>query len=174
MAEIDEKTANTEQKPPVVEEKKPDNKAETDEINRLKAALSKANSEAAEWKRNYKATLDEAKQKELEATERRKAELEELEALRNEKRISSYKSKLMEAGVDGATADLMANALPDGVKDDYFTSLKTYNEKQKQAFAASAISNQPGLSVGMPPTAADAKKEEENRYRKYMGLPPIK
>lgn len=180
MAEIDEKSVNsTEQKPQSEvgsspsEPNKAVNKAETDEIYRLKTALSKANSEAASWRKQYEATLDEAKRKEFDAAQQRKAELEELEALRNDKRISTYKTKLMEAGIDGATADLMANALPDGVKEDYFTSLKTYNEKQKQAFAATAISNQPGLSVGLPPTAADAKKEEENRYRKYMGLPPI-
>ena len=95
MAEIDESKVN-EVKPPVVEPKQADNKAD-DENTRLKAALSKANSEAAEWRRKYSATLDEAKRKEMEAEERRKAELEELESLRRDKRINSYKAKLMDA-----------------------------------------------------------------------------
>ena len=173
MAEVDESKV-TEEKPPVVEDKKPDNKAENEEITRLKAALSKANSEAAEWKRTYKATLDEAKQKELETAERRKAEVEELENLRKEKRISTYKARLMEAGIDGATADTMANALPEGVNDSYFTAVKSYNEKQKLAAQTAAISNQPGLSVGMPPTSADAHKDDINRLRKAFGLSPVK
>lgn len=172
MAEVDEKTVTQEQ-PPVVEEKKPDNKAD-EEITRLKAALSKANSEAAEWKRQYKSSLDEAKQKEMDAAEARKAELEELKTLREERRISTYKAKLMDAGYDGATADLMARSLPDGVGDDYFAAQKTFNEAQRRAAKTSAMDNQPGLSVGMPPTSTDAQKAEENKYRKYMGLPPLK
>lgn len=173
MAEIEKVTA-TETTPPVVEEKKPDNKAESEEITRLKTALSRANAEAAEFKRQYKATLDEAKQKEFDLAAQRKAELEELEALRKEKRISSYKAKLMEAGIDAATADTMANALPEGVAESYFTATKTYLEAQKQALEAEKLRNQPGLSVGQPPTSTDAKKDEMNRMRKAFGLTPIK
>lgn len=175
MAEIDEKTVNTEQKPQsevgnsTSEPNKAVNKAETEEITRLKAALSKANSEAAEWKRQYKTTLDEAKQKELDAAEQRKAELEELNALRTERRISGYKAKLMEAGIDGATADLMANALPEGVKDEYFASVKNFNENQRKALDVNALNKQPGLSVGMPPTGA-AKTDLDSQLDKIFGL----
>ena len=175
MAEIDEKTVNTEQKPQSEvgstpsEPNKAVNKAETEEITRLKAALSKANSEAAEWKRQYKTTLDEAKQKELDAAEQRKAELEELNALRTEKRISGYKAKLMEAGIDGATADLMANALPEGVKDEYFASVKNFNENQRKALDVNALNKQPGLSVGMPPSGA-AKTDLDKQLDKIFGL----
>lgn len=174
MAEIDASKVNTEEKPPVVEAQKPDNKADNDENIKLKAALSRANSEAAEWKRKYTATLDEAKKKELETEELRKRELAELEELRKDRRINSYKAKLMEAGIDGATADLMAKSLPEGVSEDYFTATKTFLANQRQAFEAESIKNQPGLSVGLPPTAADAKKEEMNKMRKAFGLPPLK
>lgn len=171
MAEIDESKVKQEEKqPPVVEEKKPDNKAD-EENTRLKAALSRANSEAAEWKRKYSATLDEAKRKELEAEEIRKQELAELEELRKDKRINSYKAKLMEAGIDGAAADLMAKALPDGVAEEYFTATKTFISNQRQAFQTETLKNQPGLSVGLPPTTADARKEELNRMRSAFGLP---
>ena len=175
MAEIDEKTVSTEQKPQSEvgsspsEPNKAVNKAETEEITRLKAALSKANSEAAEWKRQYKTTLDEAKQKEMDAAEQRKAELEELNLLRTEKRVSTYKARLMEAGIDGATADLMANALPDGVKDDYFMAVKNFNVNQRKAMDVSALNNQPGLSVGMPPSGA-AKSDLDKQLDKIFGL----
>ena len=170
MAEIDESKVNAEEKPPVVEPKKADDKAENEEITRLKAALSKANSEAAEWKRTYKATLDEAKQKEMEAEERRKAELAELEMLRTDKRINTYKAKLMEAGVDGATADLMAKALPDGVKDEYFTAVKTFNGNQRLAAETAALNKQPTLSVGTPPSGTAVKSEEDKKYDRWWGL----
>lgn len=169
MAEIDEKTVSTEQKPPVVEDKKPDNKAETEEITRLKAALSKANSEAAEFRRALRERQTEQERKEAELAEQRKAELEELNLLRTEKRVSTYKARLMEAGIDGATADLMANALPDGVKDDYFTAVKTFNVNQRKAMDVSALNNQPGLSVGMPPSGA-AKSDLDKQLDKIFGL----
>lgn len=169
MAEIDESKVN-EVKPPVVEPKQADNKAENEEITRLKAALSKVNSECAEWKRQYKATLDEAKQKELDAEERRKAELAELEDLRKDRRINRYKAKLMDAGVDGATADLMANALPDGVGEEYFAAVKTFNGNQRQAIETASLNKQPPLSVGTPPSGASVKTEEDKKYDKWFGL----
>jgi len=170
MAEIDEaKAVSKEPTPPVVEPPKADSKAESDEVVRLKAALSKANSEAAEWKRQYKTTLDEAKQKEMDAAEQRKAELEELNALRTEKRISTHKAKLMEAGIDGETANLMAVSLPDGVKDEFFAAIKTFNENQRKALDVSALNKQPGLSVGMPPSGA-AKSELDKQLDKIFGL----
>lgn len=157
----------TEPTPPVVEVKKPDDKAVNEEIAKLKAALSKANSDAADWKRQYKATLDEHKQKELEAAEARKAELAELEQLRTEKRISSYKAKLMEAGIDAETAATMANSLPEGVADGYFEATKAFLTNQRKAFDAEALGKQPGLSVGMPPSP---KNTEDDKYDKWFGL----
>lgn len=174
MADIDESKVNTEAKPPVAEPVKADDKAESEETIRLKNALSRANTEAAKWRKQYEATLDEAKKKELMAAEQREAELAELEMLRKEKRISSYKAKLMEAGVDAATADVMSNALPDGVSEAYFTATKTFLEAQRQAYEAEKLRNQPGLSVGQPPTSTDAKRDEMNRMRKAFGLAPIK
>ena len=166
MAEIDESKVNeTQEAPPAVEEeKKPDGKAD-EELTRLKAALSKANSEAAEWKRQYKATLDEAKAKALEAEEARKAEMEELLALRKDRR----KAKLLEAGYDGATADLMALALPDGVSDELFTALKTFNTNQRKAADVASLNNQPGLSVGLPPSGA-GKSDLDAKLDKIFGL----
>lgn len=175
MAEIDEKTVNTEQKPQSEvgsspsEPNKAVNKAETEEITRLKAALSRANSEASEYKKALREKQTEQERKEAELAEQRKAELEELNALRTEKRISGYKAKLMEAGIDGATADLMANALPEGVKDEYFASVKNFNENQRKALDVNALNKQPGLSVGMPPSGA-AKTDLDKQLDKIFGL----
>ncbi len=141
-----------------------------DEITRLKEALSRANSSAADWKRQYKATLDEAKQKEMEAEERRKAELAELESLRTDKRINTYKARLMEAGVDGATADLMAKALPEGVGDEYFTATKTFLSNQRLELETAALKKQPPLSVGTPPSGGSIKSEEDKKYDRWFGL----
>ena len=149
------------------EEKQP---TENAEILKLKAALSKANSEAAEWKKALREKQTEQERKEAELAEQRKLELEELESLRKEKRISGYKAKLMEAGVDHATADLMANALPDGVADEYFAAVKTFNSSQRQAIETETLNKQPKLSVGTPPTGASLRTEEDAKYDRWWGL----
>ena len=152
----------------------PEKEALKAELEKLKKALSKSNSEAADNKRKYLDSLDEAQRKEAERAEKeaaREARIAELEA---RERVSTYKSKLMEAGFDGSTADLMAKALPDGVGDEYFAAQKAFNESQRRASDAAAMDRQPGLSVGMPPTSADAKKAEDNKLRGYFGLKPLK
>ena len=146
------------------------------EIERLKAenekqrkSISNANSDAADWKRKYTATLDEAKQKELALEEERKKEREELEALRRDKRVSVYKDKLLEATIDPVSADAMAKALPDGVSDDYFATLKSVLSNQRQAVEAAALNKQPTLSVGMPPTGVQ-KTELDKKFDAAFGL----
>ena len=166
MAEEIKTTETVASEPPKAEAPAP---AENPEIVKLRNALSRANSEAAQWKRQYTETLDAQKQKELEEAEQRKKELEELEALRKDKRISTYKNRLMDTGVDPASADIMANALPDGVSDDYFATLKTYLETQRKAADTAALNNQPKLSVGMPPTGAQ-RTEEDMKLDKIFGL----
>lgn len=179
MEKIDEnKAVVQEAEPPKTPEaeKLPENA----EIARLKAALSKANSEAAankraaeEWKQQLREKQSEAERAEAERLEReklREARIAELEA---KDRISTYKDKLMEAGIDAAAADLMARSLPEGVKDDYFAAVKTFNTAQREAIETAALNKQPGLSVGMPPTAEQAQKDELNKLRGYAGLPPL-
>lgn len=179
MAENTEPKVGTETTPPVNEKKTSvDYEAEMKklqaEIEKLKSTLSDRNSDVANWKRRYNENVDAQKQAEIAAKEKAEKEAEELEMLRKNFRITGYKSKLMEAGVDSATADLMANALPEGVSDEYFTATKNFLSNQRQAIEAETLKKQPGLSVGMPPTAADAEKERQNKLRHYMGLPPLK
>lgn len=151
----------------------PKTEPESPEIAKLKAALSRANSEAAEWRRKLNEKQTEQERAEMERAEREKerdARLAELEA---KDRINTYTDKLMAAGYDTAIAKQMASALPDGVSDDYFAAQKSFIESQRQALEAASLKNQPGLSVGMPPTAEQAKKAEMNKLRGYAGLPPL-
>lgn len=179
MAENTEPKVGTETTLPVDEKKTSvDYEAEMKklqaEIEKLKSTLSDRNSDVANWKRRYNENVDAQKQAEIAAKEKAEKEAEELEMLRKNFRITGYKSKLMEAGVDSATADLMANALPEGVGDEYFTATKNFLSNQRQVIEAETLKKQPGLSVGMPPAATDARKEELNKMRKAFGLPLIK
>lgn len=146
-------------------------KNETDE--KLKAALSKANGEAAEWKRKYRETQTEQERQAAEAAEEMAKVKAENAEWRAKERVSSYANKLMSAGVDADTADLMAKSLPEGVSDDYFTAYKSFMENTRKEIESAALSKQPGLSVGAPPTAKQAEADEMNKLRRYAGLKPI-
>lgn len=141
------------------------------DVTRLKTSLSKANSEAAEYKRLLREKQTEAERAEAERAEKDREREELLKSLLEEKRVSTYKSQLMAAGVDPDTADLMAKSLPEGVADEYFLATKSFLDNQRQKLLTESINKQPGLSVGTPPTAAQAEREEENLLRKRMGLP---
>lgn len=141
------------------------------DVTKLKTSLSKANSEAAEYKRLLREKQTEAERAEADRAEREKALQDELASYRDKERISSYKAQLMSAGVDSETADLMAKSLPEGVSDEYFLATKSFLDNQRQKLLTESINKQPGLSVGTPPTAAQAEREEENLLRKHMGLP---
>lgn len=143
---------------------------DTTEINKLKASLSKANAEAADWKRQLREKQSEQERAEAERAEASKKLQEEVESYRKRERISTYKAKLMEAGVPAEMADTMANALPDGVADDYFATTKQVLETQKQAIRAEALNKQPGLSVGVPPTSQTAAEAEAVQLRRWIGL----
>ena len=149
-----------------------DNQADSTDLNKLKTALSKSNSEAAEYKRLLREKQTEAERAEAERAEKDKERDELLNTLLAEKRFSTYKANLMEAGYDADTAEVMAKNLPDGVTDEYFAAQKAFLENQKQALLSEALNKQPGLSVGTPPTAAQAQKDEENKLRHYFGLNP--
>lgn len=141
------------------------------DVTKLKTSLSKANSEAAEYKRLLREKQTEAERAEADRAEREKALQDELASYRDKERFSSYKSRLMAAGVDPENADLMAKSLPEGVADEYFLATKSFLDNQRQKLLTESINKQPGLSVGTPPTAAQAEREEENLLRKRMGLP---
>lgn len=148
------------------------------EKDKLKQAISSSNSdaskrkkEAQEWQEKYKSTLDEQKRKEFEAEETMKQMSSELASFKERERISSYKSKLMSAGYDEATADTMAQALPDGITDSFFEAQKNFIETTKQTIKTQTINSQPTLSTGMPPsTPPNAESKEDADMRKWFGL----
>ena len=94
--------------------------------------------------------------------------LDELNALKTEKRISTYQAKLMEVGYDAQTAASMAMSLPEGISEDFFATQKAFLETQKQIAKTEALNNQPSLTPGLPPAAPN---KEDEVWRTWMGLP---
>jgi len=148
-------------------------KADEAEINKLKTALSKANSESAEWKRQFREKQTEQERAEAERAENEKAMQEELRSLRRDKVVSGYAKQCMDMGYDSGLAAECAEAMADGRFNDVFAIQQKFMEAKTKEIEAAALNKQPGLSAGAPPVNA-AEKAEANKMRQIFGLPPIK
>ena len=135
------------------------------EIQKWKDAVSRANSEAAEYKKQLRAkqTDDEAKAKE--------EMMQELETLRKDKAISGYRAKFLELGYDAQSASDAAEALQGGEFDKVFAAQAAFVEAVKKSAVAGALDKQPGLTSGDPVGKETQEQAEVNKLRGYMGLP---
>ena len=144
------------------------------EVNNLKEALSKANSQAAEWKRQFREKQTEQERAEAERAEREKAVEEELRGLRRDKTVSGYVANCLALGYDKELALRAAEAMADNDAAAILSCQQEFLEKTKKELEATALNKQPTLTTGSPPTAKQAELDAINERRKWVGLPPIK
>ena len=144
------------------------------EVNNLKEALSKANSQAAEWKRQFREKQTEQERAEAERAEREKAVEEELRGLRRDKTVSGYVANCLALGYDKELALRAAEAMADNDAAAILSCQQEFLEKTKKELEATALNKQPTLTTGSPPTAKQADLDAINDRRKWVGLPPIK
>ena len=149
-------------------------KDSNEEVTKLKAALSKANSDAAEWKRQFREKQTEAERTEAERAEREKAVEEELRGLRRDKTVSGFVAQCLALGYDKDLALRAAEAMADNDAATIFACQQDFLESKKKEYEAAALNKQPTITSGSPPTAQQADNEATNKLRKAMGLPPIK
>ena len=149
---------------------KPDNA----ELEKLKAALSRANSQAAEYKRALREKQTEQERTEAERAEQEQAMREELETLRKEKRVSDYTGKCLALNMDADLAGKTANALADGDMESVFDCLKQFVEATTTRLNNEALNRQPGLSAGIPPTKNNTVDTDYENMRRWMGAPSRK
>ncbi len=141
------------------------------ELEKLKAALSRANGEAAEYKRQLREKQTEAERAEAERAEADRAMREELEVLRKEKRVSDYTAKCVALNMDADLAGKTATALADGDMDSVFDCLKAFVEATTTRLNNEALNRQPGLSAGTPPTTNTTVDTDYENMRRWMGAP---
>lgn len=147
---------------------------ESEETRRLKQALSKANSEASEWKKALREKQTEAERAEAERKEREAAVENELRSLRRDKTVSGYLAQYLALGYSKELALKAAEAKADGDAATDFECQREHQEAMRKEMEAATLSKQPTLTTGAPPTAKQAELEAQNKIRAYMGLPPIK
>ena len=149
-------------------------KDSSDEVNKLKTALSKANSDAAEWKRQFREKQTEAERAEAERAEREKAVEDELRTLRRDKTVSGYQAQCLALGYRQELALRAAEAMADNDAAAIMACQQEFLDAKQKELEAAALNKQPTLTTGSPPTAQGADLEALNKQRRYFGLPPIK
>ncbi|MBO7712428.1 MAG: hypothetical protein J6S85_02595 [Methanobrevibacter sp.] len=122
-----------------------------EEIERYKKAASKANSEAADYKRKYTEKLTEAEKAEA-------AKDEELNALRakvaeseREKTISGYMAKFAALGYDETLASETAKQFADGNSDAVFASFNSFLQTHDKNYKDSLLRNGSEPPAGKSP-----------------------
>jgi len=163
-----------EQTDPVKTEPVKDEKPVNPEVEKLKAALSKASADAAEWKRQLRQKQTETERAEAERQEQEQAMREELEVLRKEKRVSDYTAKCVALNMDADLAAQTATALADGDMDSVFDCLKDFVDATVTRLNNEALNRQPNLSTGVPPTKNTTVDTDYENMRRWMGAPSRK
>lgn len=136
----------------------PDNTAD---VERYKNAASKANSEAAEYKRKLKeATANGEKAAEASNTELT-AIKEQLAALQREKAISEHTASFIAQGYDKAMAAESAAAFLDGDAAKLFANMTKFMENHDKAMTAKGVSElkRPASGLGDPDGTVDYAKQ---------------
>ena len=173
-----EKTAQTEPEKktepaaPSLEELAASIKALQAALEKQKKATDNASSDAAAWKKKYNATLSEAERAEAERKEAEARLREENEALKRDKVIGAYSNRALALGYDADLAAVTAEAMANGDMDTVFNSIGQLIQTVKTKTVTDALSRQPGLSTGTPPTTNTVNDDEEDKIRKWAGLPP--
>lgn len=144
------------------------------EVQRLRDALSRSNSEAAEYKRQLRAKQTDEEARAAEAARAQEAMQMELEGLRKDKAIGEYKAKFLGLGYDPDAAEKAAQALQSGDFETVFAAQATFIDSAKKAAVAGSLNQQPTLTPGEPIGKDAQEKVEIANLRRYMGLPPEK
>ena len=118
------------------------------EIERYKNAVSKANSEAAEWKKKHNAQLSEDEKKKQETADYIAMLEKQNKELLEKETIATYKADLLKIGYSEELADATAKALANGDIAKAIKNQASFVDEQKKAVLAEAVKETPVPPVG--------------------------
>ena len=116
---------------------------QTAEVERLKAALSKSNSENAEWKKKHREALSEEERKAQEQADLIKQLTEQNDKLMRESNLSKHKAKFLGMGYEEALATDAAAAMVDGDMEKLFSYQQKHQEALEKKIRADALKGTP-------------------------------
>ena len=118
------------------------------ELERYKSAVSKANSEASDWKKKHNALLtaeDKEKQERDEELTKLRTEVEEL---KKEKAVSAYTAKFLGLGYEKSLAEATAKAMSEGDMETVFANQKKHNDTREKEIKAELLKGTPAPQSG--------------------------
>lgn len=131
------------------------------EIERLKNALSKSNSEAAGYKKQLREKMTEDEQKTQKEQEEREELQNKYDKLLRESVIAKNKAKLVALGYDESLADETAEAMADGDSEKVFANQQKHLASFEKKVRAEALKNTP-----KPTPDGDSKTMTLEKFRK--------
>ena len=131
------------------------------EVERLKGAVSKANAEAAGWKKKHNELLTEDERKKQEDADALASMKKELDELRKDKTVSEFKAKLIAQGYDEALASDTAQAMADGDTAKVFANQGKFLEDYAKKVKADAMKKTPKPPAGDGSSDIDYSKKIE-------------
>ena len=145
---------------------------EDGEVKKLREALSKTNSEAANLKRQLHEKMSEAEKAEAERKEREQQIEEELNTLRKDRKIATLEKAYLAAGYPADLAAASAVAQAEGDTETVLKNQLVYLSDTKKKLESEALNKQPPLSVGNPPAGKPLTEEDRiaEIAMKYAGL----
>lgn len=138
-----------------------------------KAQLDKVSSELAATKKQLKARMTEDEQREADRLAEQEAIKTELETLRRDKTVSSYKASCLALNYDEALADEMAVAMADGDMETVFENMKKHGLNMEKNLRAKILKETPVPPAGNDPSQDAKKSKEMADLRASFGLPPL-
>lgn len=131
------------------------------EIERLKNALSKSNSEAAGYKKQLREKMTEDEQKKQREQEEREELQNKYDKLLRESVIAKNKAKLVALGYDESLADETAEAMADGDSEKVFANQQKHLATFEKKVRAEALKDTP-----KPTPDGDSKTMTLEKFRK--------
>lgn len=139
-----------------------------------KAQFDKLASELAAAKKQLRAKMTEDEIKEAERQQEQESVRQELEVLRKEKTLSTYKAQYLAQGYDEQLAADTAEAMVEGDMDAVFLNMKKHGANLEKTLRAKILKGTPVPPAGDDPSMDAKKKKEMAELRSSFGLPPQK
>lgn len=132
------------------------------EIERLKNALSKSNSEAADYKRQLKDKMSDEERKAKEDAEKWEEMEKNYNALLKKDAVSTNKAKLLGLGYEETLAEETAEAMVNGELDKVFANQKKHLEAVEKKIRSELLKDTPKPEGG--------KSSDEMTKEKLRGM----
>lgn len=141
------------------------------ENKRLKKAVDKASSEAANYKKQFMSTKSEADKAAIEKAEKDASIKAELEELRKESKINRFKANFLGSGYSDDLAQKAAEAMYENDTDALFQLQKQYLSEHDKAVRAKLMKDMPAPAIGNDESVSMTKAEfEKLGYRDRLKL----